>query len=57
MAMSSRTRTRRVDWRTLVRHHEPPTPRPYPVYQFSNGRDFKDRNDPGKLDQYRRNLW
>lgn len=49
MKMSSRTRTSKIDFKTLVLKHDPPTPNPYPVYQFTNNRCFKDRRDPGRL--------
>ena len=51
MKMSDRTRSRTTDWRTLVRLHDGARHDPYPVYQFSNNRNFKDRREPGRLQQ------
>lgn len=47
--MSSRPRTRRVDFKTLVTKYDGAKPDPYPTYRFQNGRQFKDRADPGRL--------
>lgn len=49
--MSEKVSTRTVDWRTLVNKQEGTRPKAYPTYQFSNGRQFKDRGAPGKVEK------